>query len=324
MKERDIITLWREKAKKSKKRLIFPEGNDPRILETARRLKAEGLAEPILVDREVRGSQFETHDSQSSSHLMDFANLLFEKRKARGMTAEEAEKTVRKPLYFGCLAVANGLADGFVGGASNTTADTLRAALSCIGLNRESGGLSSCFIMVTSRREFGENGILVFADCAVNINPSARQLAAVGIASAESFRRFVGGEPRVAFLSFSTKGSAEDESISKVREALALAREKRPDILMDGEMQLDAALVMDVAKKKAPQSPVAGRANVLIFPELNSSNIGYKLVQRFTDCLAVGPILQGLAKPVNDLSRGATVEDIVNTAVITAIQAQGE
>ena len=264
-------------------------------------------------------------DPTAASQLDDYVAELVELRKKKGLTPEQAREllTAEDNLYFASMMVRKGDAGGAVAGAFNTTGDVLRAAFQVIGTAPGMKTVSSVFLMVTKNPDFGENGILLFADCAVNPNPDAQALAEIAVSTASSCKSFLGVDARVAMLSFSTKGSAAHEDADKVLEALALAKQLDPQLQIDGELQADAALLPKVGEKKAPGSPVAGKANTLIFPDLDAGNIGYKLVERVAGAEAVGPIIQGLAKPVNDLSRGCSVEDIISVAAITAVQAQG-
>lgn len=326
--------LW-EAAKADKKRIVLPEGNEERNLVAAQKIKELGLAYPILVgDTEeinekannlgVNLEGIEVVDPKSSEKLSDYINGFYELRKNKGMTLEKAEKIIRDPLYFGTMMVKENDADGMVSGAVHTTGDLLRPGLQIIKTAPGVSVVSSFFIMMVPGSKYGEEGMLLFSDCAVNPNPTAEQLAAIAIATADTAKNLCNMEPRVAMLSFSTMGSANHEMVDKVREATKIAQSLRPDLAIDGEMQLDAAIVESVASQKAPNSKVAGKANVLIFPDLQSGNIGYKLVQRFANAEAIGPMCQGFAKPINDLSRGCSSDDIVNVVALTAVQAQAQ
>ncbi len=287
------------RALRPRRRIVFPEGDDPRILAAADRLRNEQLVEPILVS----GPQDDR-----------YWRIFYERRRAKGVTELEARATAKTPLFYSALMVTAGDADGFVGGAVNTTADTVRAAFHCVGPAPGVRTVSSVMFVCTAER------IYAFADCAINVDPDAGQLAEIAIATGASVRAVMKEEPSIAMLSFSTKGSASHPSVTKVQEAVRIVAERAPGLRIDGEMQADAALVASVGQSKAPGSPVAGHANALIFPDLNSGNIGYKLVERLGGGAAYGPFLQGLAKPVNDLSRGCSADDIYAAALVTALQ----
>jgi phosphate acetyltransferase len=321
----------RSRASARQKRIVFPEAShDPRVAEAAIRVAHDGLALPIVLgarselDASLDDLSVTVIDPAAEADLLDdLAGHLYERRKHRGLTREEAKEKAKEPLYFADLLVATGRADGCVAGASHTTRDVLRAALWTVGPADGIATISSSFYMLSSRFGVGAGNqdILTFADPAVVRDPTPLQLAEIALAAADARTRVVGDRPRVAFLSYSTRGSSDGPAVDRAREALALFHDRAPDILADGEMQADTALNEAVARRKAPDSPVAGRANVLVFPDLNAANIGYKLVEELGGVDAIGPIVQGLRHPCNDLSRGSHADDIVNVACITALMA---
>lgn len=329
----DLINTIIGNAKKINKKIVLPETDDDRIIKAAEIITKEDIAEVILIGNNqkvldkakslsVDLTGVTIIDPEKSDNLEDFTQAYQKKREKKGMTLEKAKEIMlTDKMFFGAMLVGKGLADGLVGGAQNTTGHTLKAIFHCVGTKAGVKTISSFFAMISEKKEFGSDGILFFADCAVIPEPTEEQLVDIADATADNFKAFTGAEPKVGFLSFSTKGSAQTESTEKVANAAAAFKTKRKDIQSDGELQLDAAIVEKVGAKKAPGSAVAGKANVLVFPDLNSGNIGYKLTQRFGDCEALGPILQGAAKPVNDLSRGCSVDDIVNVTAITVVQA---
>ncbi len=325
----DLLNSVREKAKALKKTIVLAEGEEPRIITAAAKVNAEGIAKVVLLgDPDVIKEKCPAVDLNGikvinikTVDVKPYAELLYELRKAKGLDMETATKLAHNPLYFGVLMVKRGEADGMVAGSVNATGDVLRPALQIIKTAPGIKTVSSCFIMcLDTNSKYGQNGIMVFGDCAVNPNPDANQLADIAMASADTAAAIAGITPRVALLSYSTKGSAKGELVDKIATALGIVKQARPELQIDGELQADAALVPTVADLKAPGSTVAGKANVLIFPDLQAGNIGYKLVQRLAGAEAIGPICQGFNMPVNDLSRGCSSEDVVNVVAMTALQ----
>lgn len=318
------------KAKANRKTIVLPETSDRRVLEAAARLSAEKITHVVLIGDpdEIRAAAagldltgVRIVNPQTEGKLDEYSALYYEMRKNKGMTVEKATETMKNPLFYGVMMVKTGEADGMVAGAINSTANTLRPALQILRTAPGTKLVSAFFMMVVPDCQYGKDGTFLFADSGLVENPNADELSEIALSSAKSFRQLTGGEPRVAMLSYSTKGSAQSELTDKVIEATRLAKEKAPDLALDGELQLDAAVDAGVAASKAPGSDVAGTANVLVFPDLNAGNIGYKIVQRLAKAEAYGPITQGIARPVNDLSRGCIADDIVGVAAITAVQA---
>ncbi len=307
-----IIKKIRQKAKRDLKTIVLPEGHDARVRKAAEEVSRSGLAKIILLEEGKLDLQ----------KVEAYSQEFFELRKHKGISPDDARKEVLKPLYYGAMMVRRGDADGFVAGASISTPDVVRASIYCLGVDPEIATVSSCFIMAVPGCAYGENGVFVFADCGVIPCPTARELANIAMSTAKLAKEVLEITPRIAMLSYSTKGSAKGEMVDKVKEATLLVRNQRPDLIIDGELQVDSAIVPEVAKIKDPQSKFAGQANILIFPNLDAGNISYKLVNRLAKAKAIGPLLQGLNAPCSDLSRGCTAEEIVDCIAVTAIRAQ--
>ena len=329
----NFIEEIKEKARKDLKSIVLPETDDVRVLQAAEKILKEGFSNVILVGNEENIKKLAEDNSLNiegasiiepakSEKYEEYVNNFYELRKNKGITLEQAKEMILNNVYFGMMMVKNEDADGLVSGAAHSTADTLRPALQILKTAPGTKLVSSFFLMIVPDCEYGENGTFVFSDCGLNQNPTSEELSEIAISSAKSFEQLVGKDSKVAMLSYSTYGSAKSELVDKVVEATKLVKEKAPELKVDGEMQLDAAIVEEIGQKKAPGSEVAGHANTLIFPDLNAGNIGYKLVQRLAKAEAYGPLCQGIAKPVNDLSRGCSSDDIVGVVALTAVQAQ--
>ncbi len=329
----NFIEIIKEKASKDIKTIVLPEATDIRVLKATEIINKEKFAKVVLIGNEAEVNKLLKENNinigntkiinpEKSEKKEEYANTLYELRKAKGMTKEQAEELILNPVYYGMMMVKLDEADGLVSGAAHSTADTLRPALQIIKTAPGTKLVSTFAAMDVPNCEFGENGLFFFGDCGLNQNPNSEELAQIALSTARSFENLVGAKAKVAMLSYSTMGSAKAEEVTKVQEATKIAKKNASELMLDGEMQLDAAIVPEIAKSKAPESKVAGHANVLIFPELEAGNIGYKLVERLGKAEAYGPICQGIAKPVNDLSRGCKAEDIAGVVAITAVQAQ--
>lgn len=331
----DLLTAIKQNAKKIFKHIVLPEGYEERTLKAANEVIKEKIAritligDPLIIQQKARELKLNFLDNAIIINPLnhpkkeEYINLMVELRKEKGLTRDKAAEMVQNPLYLASVILKSGDADGEVAGAENATSDVLRPALQFIKTAPGIHVVSGSFLIILKDKQFGENGVMLYADCGVTPNPNARELAEIAVTSGRNAKALTGMEPRIALLSFSTKGSAKHESVDKVIEATKIAQQMAPEFLIDGEYQGDAALVESIGQKKAPGSKIAGKANVLIFPDLNSGNIAYKLTERLAGAVALGPILQGLAAPVNDLSRGCSVDDIINIIAITANQAAG-
>ena len=331
----NFIDTIKERAKKDIKTIVLPETEDIRTLQATEKVLKEGFANIILIGNEEKTKELANKnnisiegakiiDPSKSEKYDEYVNKFFELRQKKGVSIEKAKETMLNNVYFGMMMVKCGDADGLVSGAAHSTADTLRPALQILKTAEGTKLVSAFFLMVVPNCEYGENGTFIFSDAGLNSNPTSEELSEIAISSAKSFRQLVEKEPKVAMLSYSTYGSAKSDLIDKVVNATELVKEKEPSLQVDGELQLDAAIVKEIGEKKAPGSTVAGHANTLIFPDLNAGNIGYKLVQRLAKAEAYGPLCQGIAKPVNDLSRGCSSDDIVGVVAITSVQAQSK
>lgn len=329
----NFIEEIKKRASNQIKTIVLPEATDIRILEATDIIGKEGFAKIILLGNEseiisianknkLNISKATIIEPLKSYKYDEYVEAFYELRKAKGMTIEQAKKILQDPVYFGMMMVKKEAADGLVSGATHSTADTLRPALQILKTKPGTKLVSTFMLEIVPNCEYGNNGIFIFSDCGLNPKPTSEELSEIAISSSESYQQIVGDTPKIAMLSYSTHGSAASEDVDKVREATQLTKEKAPNLLVDGELQLDSAIVPEIGNVKAPGSDVAGKANILIFPDLNSGNIGYKLVERLAKAEAYGPICQGMAKPVNDLSRGCKAKDIVGVVAITALQAQ--
>lgn len=308
----DVVSQIRQKAKREIKTIVLPEGGDPRIAEAVKIIQSGGFAKVVVLTKE-------NLDPRKSK---EYSDLYFSLRQGKGISPKEAVDTISDPLFYAAMMVRQGLADGFVAGAAHTTADVARAAFYCLGLDKRFSVMSSAFIMSVPDCRFGQEGVLLFADCGIIPEPSPRQLANIAVCTSELAGKLLNIVPKVAMLSYSTKNSASGRLVDKIKEATALAKELAPDLIIDGELQVDSAIVPEVAKIKDPNGKIAGDANILIFPNLEAGNISYKLVQRLAEARAIGPILQGLNFPCSDLSRGCSAEDVADCVAVTAIRAQ--
>ncbi|MBN3040592.1 MAG: phosphotransacetylase [Candidatus Omnitrophica bacterium] len=308
----DITVRLREKARSNPKKIVFPEANDERIVAAVDYINKQSIAEGMILSQ----------DNLDPQRQEEFANLFFERKQPRGVTFEEARELMENPLYYGAMMIRYGYADGFVAGAKYTTSSVIRAALNCLEVDKKAGIVSSCFIMSIPNCVYGEQGVFIYADCGVIPYPTSEQLANIAISSAQFASEVLEITPRVALLSFSTKGSAEGRWVDKIKDAVAMANSKDSGFLIDGELQGDSALVPEVASRKLKESQVAGRANVLIFPNLDAGNICYKLTQRLANARAVGPIVLGTIQPCSDLSRGCNIDDIIDCTAVTVIRSQ--
>jgi len=326
----DVLSRIRDKAAAKKSRVVLPEGTEPRIIRAAKKILSEGIASVTLLGGEaeietlakehgLNLSQVETINPSHSGDYNDYVSEFMTIRRAKGITEEQAKSAMASPLYFGAMLVRHDKADASVAGSINTTGDVLRAAIQVLGLKKRTRTVSSCFLMTIPEYRNAPDKAFLYADCAVVPNPNAEQLASIAASTAETVKKLLGEEPKIAMLSFSTKGSAKHEDVDKVLRALEILRTDHPELKADGELQVDAAIVPEVARQKAPGSEIAGDANVLIFPDLDAGNIAYKLTERLANATATGPIIQGLAKPANDLSRGCSVDDIVDVTAIAVL-----